>query len=116
MLIYTFRTFPRLEQLPDKTFVFPKLKEDLETLKQRLVDEQPEYIVGIAASTGLSRIEPTTVNQFNKGKISKEGPDSFNLFVPEASPFKPASRPTHSFCNWTMYKLQEFITNSGLKT
>lgn len=116
MVVYSFRTFPRVEPLSENVFIFSKLKENLEVLKQRIGSEQPKYLIGVAASSGLSRVEPVAINKFNQNPINKHGKAELNLFVPEGTPFQPSKSPTYSFCNWTMYKLQEEINDRGYHT
>lgn len=110
-MIYTFKTFPAIKELPGNVFVFSKLKEDLLKFEQRLNTEKPDYILGIANTKGQSRIEPLAINRFNDGKVLADGPDSLELYVPQHYPagFNIATKPTHSFCNWTMYKVQNLL-------
>lgn len=116
MVVYTFRTFPLVDQLyslSSDIFVFSKLKKDLITLTKKLELDRPQYVLGIAGTKGFSRIETTTINKFNNGTIVKGRTDELKLFVPSNLPFQPAPRPTRSFCNWTTYQLQTFISENG---
>lgn len=120
-MIYTFRTFPAIDQLrklDNDVFVFAKLKEDLARLEEILVTQKPDYILGVAITKGPSRLEPMAVNQFNHGKVMHGGPDALKLYVPPSLPtgFIIAKKPTHSFCNWTMFRAQSLIIQKGLQT
>ena len=50
-LVYTFRTFPYLFELSrvfDDIFVLGKLKYDINKFYDKIVNNKPEYILGIA--------------------------------------------------------------------
>lgn len=108
-LIYTFRSYPHTSAL-QSAFIFGPLNQDFERLKDEIYARKPKYIIGIARTTDCSRIEPVTVNKFGKQKkIIVGGPDSYNLFLPSQDKFKTSDRFTTSFCNWTMYRISNFI-------
>ena len=91
-MIYTFRTNPFKDKLklefPD-LFIFGKLKEDLELLSKRILEEKPLYVLGIANTTKGSQFESIAINQFNADKkIVSGGKPTFNLYVPNNPPFK----------------------------
>lgn len=114
MLIYTFRTFPRLSDLESKfgsIFVFSSLKKDLEVFWALIEDAHPRYILGVAATKRKSQIEPVAVNSFGKDKlVLKEAPAKFELHVPEyRADFVISPGPTHSYCNWTMFRIRHFL-------
>jgi hypothetical protein len=116
LLLYTFRTNPFNERLEERfpgLFVFGKLNEDFEEFSRRIIEGKPNLIVGCAKSN-KSCFEKITVNQFNKGKIIKNGNKIFELLVPSSGLFKPSLRPATSFCNWTMYKISCLISESNL--
>jgi hypothetical protein len=119
-LIYTFRTTPFKEQIrtyASDTFVFGNLKVDFAVLSQKILKEKPDHIIGIAQTAGVSRMEPFAINQFHKTKqISAAGPKTISLYVPHKTPFKQAIKPTDSFCNWTAYKIAEFVADNALTT
>lgn len=119
MLVYTFRTYPFIEELkkifPD-VFIFGNLKEDMTVFKQ-LLKKGDEYILGIADTKSSSRIEPTAINKFNKGKLEAAGPDQVALFIdPRLKGIKVAQYPTTTFCNWTMYRIQRFIDSGDVSS
>lgn len=121
MIAYTFRTYPYIDQLKeifDEVFIFGVLRSDFKAFSERIVAEEPQIIIGIADTTRFSRIEPITVNRFNKGVIQTEGQQELGLHIPVAlTGLMPlAKQPTTTFCNWTMYKLQSFIEDSNLNT
>lgn len=105
-LLYSFKNFPYLELLEEnglEVFVFGKLKEDLEILKAKIIDEKPNLILGIAKSTSKeSTFEAFAVNKFNKGKVSSNSIiDTYELFLPQDLPksLKIRKTPTTTFCN-----------------
>lgn len=118
IIIYTFRTFPKIAELQQEfgdIFVFGALKEDLKTFLEILEKEKPDLVLGIAAEKN-SRVEQVAVNRFNKGKIIAGGSDIIQLHIPKDIVFKVAQNPTRSFCNWTMYKIANFIKENNLST
>jgi signal recognition particle receptor subunit beta len=115
-LTYTFRTFPFKEKIPS-AFVFGKLNEDFKMFSNKILIERPDLIVGIANNSNNSRFEKLTINRFNKiKKISRNGPDSFELNLPPNPSFSISINTTDSFCNWTTYKIKEFLKNNSLNT
>jgi hypothetical protein len=113
-LIYTFRTFPWLSEIENfQPFVLDKLKNDILQLQLKLLKEQPEYLIGLAISSS-TRFEPTAYNKFNHGKVNKQGKEQYGLFVPNIAGTRTATAGTNSFCNWTMYRLAEFIVQEKL--
>lgn len=118
VLVYTFRTFPKKNELAEifgSVFVFGKLKEDLKSFTEIMEKEKPDLVLGIAADKN-SRIEPVALNRFNKGKIAKEGVETIQLFIPKDIAFDLAQNPTRSFCNWTMYRIANHIKANNLNT
>lgn len=116
MLVYTFRTFPYITQLEatfGDVFVFGKLKDDW-TPFSNLLAENPDQILGIALTKGASCEERVAINKFNHGTIIRDGKDQFSLSL--AGLFPPATKPTHTFCNWTMYHTQHYILKRAMKT
>ncbi|NMC36056.1 hypothetical protein GYA49_03340 [Candidatus Beckwithbacteria bacterium] len=121
LLVYSFKTFPYKKEIEDifpSIFYFYKLTKDIETFKQLIIQNKPDYVVGIAFKKyGQSCFEPQTVNIFNKkAKITRNGIDSYNLFIPTYLNFKTSNYQSRSFCNWTMYKVSEFINWQHLAT
>lgn len=116
MLIYTFRTFPHITQLEatfSDVFIFAKLKDDW-TAFADLLAQNPEQVIGIALTKGPSREEPIAINKFNHGKVIRGGADQLRLHIPDIFPV--AQKPTHTFCNWTMYRTQNYINQRNLQT
>lgn len=116
MLIYTFRTFPHITQLEatfSDVFIFAKLKDDW-TAFADLLAQNPEQVIGIALTKGPSREEPIAINKFNHGKVIRDGKDQLGLYTPGIFPL--AKKPTHTFCNWTMYHVQHYIHQHALQT
>lgn len=117
MIVCTFRTFPyikELEQKFGKVFVFSKLKEDLVAFTQLIDEAKDEEILGVALSKGQTRQELIAVNKFNSGKVSKDGANSLQLSRLQGFPV--AHKPTHTFCNWTTYKVQEHLVQQNSKS
>ncbi len=116
MLIYTFTSFPdkvSLYDIAEDVFVFSNhLKDDMERFKQLLIEKFPEHILGVAKSKGKSRYEPVAVNHFHKGTVIKGGTEELKLWVPDSRivGLEVASRPPRTFCNWTAYHVQSFIS------
>jgi hypothetical protein len=112
MIIYTFRTFPESDLLRDtfgEVFIFSKLRADLQTFSTLIQQRPNEPILGIAASRSVSVFEAKALNRFNQtGQVSPGSPPE-KLYVPNltSTKFSTSNRPTTSFCNWTMYKIQE---------
>lgn len=71
-------------------------------------------ILGFASSKGKSRSESITINRFGRhGKISRGGKEAYDLKSFARHGFKVSKVPTRSFCNWTMYKIKEFLESGG---
>lgn len=120
ILVYTFRTFPYIEELR-KVFpgvvVLGKLKDSLQDFYNLIVEKNPDLILGVALSnSGNSFFEPKAINQFHgKAKVVKNEDFEKLLFVPELeSNFVVSSKPSDSFCNYTMYKIKYFLEQKGM--
>lgn len=119
-IIYTFTTFPLIDLLRathHNVLVFHKLKQDIVRLEEQINATQPDLVLGIAAHRSQSRFEPVAINRFNKnGRVLHGGPETLDLYTPKDSPtgFGIATKPTTSFCNWTMYRVQSLINTRGL--
>ncbi len=119
MLIYTFRTYPYLDQINQESgdiFIFSKLKQDLAVFELILTQTKPAHVIGFADTKQTSRAEPIAINRFNNGLVEPNGPSTLHLYIPPHNTFPLAAQPTHSFCNWTMYKIQQHIDIHNLKT
>jgi len=109
MIVYTFRTFPYIDELKHKfgdVFVFSSLKKDFSNFEVLMKDQQQD-VLGVALTQGPTRQETVAINRFNKGKVSLLGDDALSLTLFDDIPI--ATLPTHTFCNWTMYKIQNYI-------
>ena len=108
ILPYTFRAFPEtlLKDQSVPFFKFGKLHEDLKKFEAMIAKNKPELIIGFALSRS-SRQETVAVNRFNSGVIDKNGQDMVQLRKIADTPFDLTAKPTHTFCNWTMYKLAQ---------
>jgi len=123
ILIYTFGTFPYKKELSKffgDYFVFGKLKRDFEDFARLIVKDRPKLILGIARSTGnYSQFEKEAINRFNKtGIISRAGSSSYELYYPKKG-YKSiglSDKPTDSFCNWTMYKIAEYVNKLKIRS
>ncbi|MBN2015983.1 hypothetical protein JW766_04070 [Candidatus Dojkabacteria bacterium] len=122
ILAYTFYSAPFKEQLQDlfgDLFVLKKLTHDLPKLLSQVLEQKPDYLIGVAKFGYRSQYESVAINQFHKNKkVSKTGPFKYKLFIPKSknSVIKVAQRPSDSFCNWTMYKISHLIQEEKLKT
>lgn len=122
IFLYTFRTFPHrqfLESVP-KTFIFNKLKQDSITICSQIRASQPDIVLGFASKDcSPSQFEKLAVNRFHgHKKISSTGPDNFLLHIPPELPanFVISNKTSHSFCNWTMYMIANYLFQNNLKT
>jgi hypothetical protein len=119
-LIYTFRTFPYIDQLTSLTeniFVFNKLKEDILDLEKILKKNELDYVLGIAKSSNRSVFETKGVNKFNNGNIIKDGKEKYPLYYPKDGYMNIGvnNSYTKSFCNWGIYNVGRIIENNNLK-
>jgi len=121
-MIYTFRSIPfkrKMEKCFLELFVFGKLNDDFKNFSDLILLKKPQFILGIANSKSTSKFEKFCINKFNKNKrIICGGKDRFELFVLDLkqSKIKINSNPSDSFCNWTMYKILDFINRNNLDT
>ncbi|HEY1074444.1 MAG TPA: hypothetical protein VGE59_01945 [Patescibacteria group bacterium] len=72
----------------------------------------PRYILGIG-NAHVTQYESIALNQFHGKAIDKTGPSSYALSIPRTG-IPISTKGTKSFCNWTMYKLAQFIEQEGL--
>jgi len=120
LLLYTFRTFSYLDKIslnyPD-IFIFGKLKEDIIKFECLVNELRPKHIFGFALTKNKSRFEKNAANRFNKGKISKGGENQFKLYYPTNGFLNIglSIKSTTTFCNWTMYKVEETIKETNIK-
>jgi len=122
ILFYTFRTFPWFDDLKSiigqDVFVFGKLKEDLEKFKKLIDENQPDIIIGIAKSPHQSsQMEAYAINNFHGKKIDKNSKiELYKLHCPKIENIKLNDRPSNTFCNWTMYKISEYLDQKNIDT
>lgn len=122
ILYYTFRTFPWLDELTgsvgQEIFVFGSLKTGLEKFKIILDAENPDFIIGIAKSPHQrSQIEAYAINDFNNKKIDKKSNrEIYELYCPNIENIIINDTPTNSFCNWTMFKIAQYLKEKCLKS
>jgi len=107
--LYTFRTFPPkllsdLASLND-VFIFNGLHESFSRLSNSERHKNTE-LIGFALNNN-SRQEQLAINRFNSGKIEIDGPSERLLNILPDTPFSLSEKATHTFCNWTMYKLSK---------
>lgn len=113
VLIYSFSTFPFLKEIETfHPFIFKKLKIDLVSFKIDIDRTKPRLIVGIARSRFSSYFETRTRNVWGRThQLSQTGPQEFLLHYPAGGyrSIRPRTTNAHSFCNWTMYKISEYV-------
>lgn len=117
VLFYTFKSFPYIDVFnTDELFVLAKLSNDINLLEERILEDKPEVIIGVGVVRGFSRFERVAVNKFNKVKVSKNSIEYYDLSSPEKGfeNIKLSYKPTRSFCNWSAFKLAEFIEQNKL--
>lgn len=120
ILLYTFSTFPWTTPLQSSgipVIVLQKLTTDLQQIQAMIVHHRPEHVIGIARSDNdISFMETKTINSFHKKKVSKNNPvEKYLLDTPDL-PFRKRQNATHSFCNWSAFKLAEYIKDNALST
>ena len=122
-MYYTFESNPFVKELADlfgEIFIFKKLNSDFEKYKKEILKQRPDFIIGIAKSPrAFSYFDKNCFNQFGKNKkLIKEGKEKYNLFTPINNDFKIIDNLTtkKSFCNWTMYKIKNFLEENNLET
>ena len=119
ILIYTFRTFPwieDLEKISKDIVTLGKLKIDIKKVEEMARSGKYSLILGIARANRAFMFETQGVNRFNKNKILLNGPDKFILDYPEGG-YKNIGINisfTTSFCNWGMYQISNFLENEKL--
>jgi len=119
ILVYTFRTFPFIENLNhrfDSVSILHKLKNDLAEFCDLVQQKKPSQIIGIAKSwSDKSYFEPLAINRFNKSKkVIRHTNNKYDLFLPPGfkDKFFISQKPSDSFCNYSMY----FLAISNLRT
>ncbi len=117
-LIYTFRTFPWIEDLQKvafslgckDVFVFGKLKDDLKRFFELIEEEKPQWIIGVAR--GRTGWDKQAFNKFNQYQIIKSGVEYYDLYVPD-SQLPLRQFPEATFCNWTAYRINDFLNTKN---
>ncbi len=87
----------------------------MEIFKKIIAERKPKIILGISGVVGKSRIETKAINKFNNGTVSRNSREFYDLYCPKIGIDK-ANRPSHSFCNWTMYKIAELLKHKKIDT
>jgi len=118
ILIYTFRTFPWLEDIKSISkdiVVLDILRVDILEIEKKLKQNKYALVLGIAKGRGNSVFGTKGVNQFNKGKILSDGKNSYPLYFPKQGfeNIKVNKSYTTSFCNWGMYMVGKLIEESS---
>jgi len=118
ILIYTFRTFPWLEDIKSISkdiVVLNTLKVDILEVEKKFKQNKYALLLGIAKGRDISVFETKGVNQFNKGKILSDGKNSYPLYFPKQGfeNIKVNKGYTTSFCNWGMYMISKLIEESS---
>jgi hypothetical protein len=91
------------------------IQKEIETFKDIIITQNPDHIIGIAAFR-TTQFESKAINQFNKSKtVSVKGKDSYNLSIPKIG-CKIHKSAYDSFCNWSSYKVSEFVDKWGLSS
>jgi len=117
VVAYTFKTFPKtslLEKEFPHLFIFDKLKQDIEPFCAYLLKVKPDFVIGVAHSKTKSVFEPIAINNIHGHKISAAEPEELALNTPSCPSFPPSPRPSNSFCNYSMFKIQSFINQQQL--
>lgn len=116
MLLYSFDTKRNrrlLNDLDHDVFYFKKLNQDFNVFQNMILSQNPKWILGIAAFKE-TQFESKAINQFNKSKlISKSSQFSFDLFIPKSN-LKVNKSTSDSFCNWSSYRICEFVKLQNL--
>src|SRR5690606_14080811 len=115
ILFYTFASFPlaHLENaVKQPVVVLNQLKKDMIYLQNLIVERNPELVVGIAKTKYQTQWETTCRNVFHKTKkVSKHNLyDHYDLFHPSPTSFRKNKQPSDTFCNWSMFRLCEFLS------
>lgn len=119
ILVYTFRTFPwveELETISNNIVILNRLREDIALIEDALKSNNYSLVLGIAKGNQKSVFETKGVNQFNNGSIVKGGKELYPLYYPENGykSLKTSNTYTKSFCNWGIYKTAQLL--EGRKT
>lgn len=118
LLIYTFRTFPWIDEIKSLStdiVVLNTLKEDILEIEKKLKSNNYTLVLGIAKGWDSSVFETKGVNKFNRGKILKNGKESYPLYFPKQGfeNIKINKGYTTSFCNWGMYMVSKLIEENS---
>lgn len=117
--VYTFRTFPNISALKKEfphLFIFGKLKQDIESFCNHLLKVKPDFVIGVAAAKTKSVFEPIAVNNIHGRKVIATAPEKLSFHIPKHSNFSVSPKASHSFCNYSMFKIQYFINQHQLPT
>ena len=117
--VYTFRTFPKIGALKKEfphLFIFDKLKQDIESFCGHLQKVKPDFVIGVAMAKKKSVFEPIAINNFHGHGVIADAPDKLSLHIPSELVFPVSPKPSNSFCNYSMLKIQYFINQHQLPT
>lgn len=119
LVAYAFRTFPKINLLKKEfpcLFIFGKLKQDVESFCDHLLKVRSDFIIGLATTKTKSVFEPTAINNIHGHKVIANAPEKLSLHVPENQIFPVSPKPSNSFCNYSMFKIQSFINQQQLSS
>lgn len=119
VITYTFKTFPKIDSLKKEfpsLFIFNKLKQDIKSFGDHLLKVKPNFVVGMAMTKTKSVFEPTTINNIHGHRVIAIAPKKLSLHVPNQPIFPPSPKPSNSFCNYSMFKIQHFINQHHLSS
>jgi len=118
-VVYTFRAFPNISDLKrhfSHLFIFGKLKQDIESFCDHLLKVKPDFVIGVATTKTKSVFEPIAINNIHGHKVIATAPEKLLLHAPNRPDFPVSPKPSKSFCNYSMFKIQYFINQQQLPT
>lgn len=115
-MVYVFDSFREKEELRKMgdVIVDKKPRADIERVCSLLSENKYDLVIGVARSKYKSVIEPVAVNNIHGHLIDKTGPELYELFVPSPPLFPASTRPSRTFCNYSMYKVARYIRGNNL--
>src|SRR3989339_830645 len=97
---------------------FKILIKTIDSFCKKILEVKPKLILGVAKSKKYSYFEPETINRFNKSKkVISSLNEEFILDIPNLDNTNCLirKRPTTSFCNYSMYKIKNFLEENNLE-
>ena len=119
-LIYTLPTFPYNSEVEKilgiSVFTLNKLSRDIDRLLEHIHSNQPRFILGLAQSHKRSTWEQYTINSFHKTKkvVNDSSATLYELYIPTNSLLPIRKKPTTTFCNYAMFRVQYFLQINNL--